>query len=914
MAGTGHAYEIANIDSVHEYLTETCERLPEGPAKDWFLSRIVLKNITAPLFTIRLSPNTPTNAFPAMRPEEKPYLLKKIKEGRDVRLFSRQALANSGLDLSHAADWLASLDAEDPVLNKLQRMDPMTVLARADDWMADLNGDSETREGDIETVLKTRNGRTWVRLKDNNALRHEGARMNHCVGNKGYQECNASGACRIYSLRSPTGKPIVTAEYLPTRQTFRQVMRYGNRPIGHIDRRDLCDLADLIGDIAPSKTMEYAGLCLDAEGKWRAIEDFAETIMFLDFPALVRVELFQSKLFLLSPRNTGATMAVFYSLTPSWWKEEDPTRPIKDRISVNMNVDGTQINHIDEQRQLADFVNALNAAGFNVSTPSFHYFGDTDLRPFTNRESKLVPMVDTFDVITGNEIDYLRHENTYFLQAPGNKARTLATARPDCSEGLSAETETLRLKYTDHNVRLKKDIDPTPSTLRRLARFMNSLRSDAGLLFVKLDSEHSKKVCNVPGLGFVYVPDYTVTEKTEDGSGIWYRTPWSSALAMESRLSKKGKINMLSVNFDSHDDTANERTIRGISIMLATSDAVDLFCEELNARKAIPSMKFYKNMSLEHWLSPKPIYVRGKWSRFQGVDWYLKLMKGKARTLRLKPLDAEAALYALSNQPHPLREGQSELLKSALLCWASKVNIRGPQAETFPYSNCLFEAYGRVLALIPFYERGDLTEKETKAVKRIAEACVGYQFRRGSRSRHPLEDEERTRILFRAFFDLLSDKLIIRYARRLHRANSFNFFKEQYRDKQLDPVWIDRLKSAVGHVHERHLKNSAVSTIWDLGYVIGTPSPKTVESWLELFGIVIDMKLADSYFFQRGAERILEFLSEKSETSDEWRNLNDRRGFIEEALREKARRAEERQREFTAKFRNSRASAEAKTA
>lgn len=909
MAGTGHAYEIANIDSVREYLSQTCDRLPDGLAKDWFFSKIVLKNITRPQFTIKLSPSMPEESLPAMRPKERPFLLKKLKTGGDVRVFSREALSRSGLDLSHAADWLGSLDQKDPVLKKLHRMDPISVLARADDWSAALSSAGDTHEGTKEAVLKTNNGRTWFLLKDDDALLHEGARMNHCVGNKDYRQLNSNNSVRIYSLRSPAGKPIVTAEFVLGSQTFRQLQRYGNRPIGFVDRRDLCELANFMADVAPSRSMEFAGLCKDVTGKWRPFEDFAQNISAFDFSALVSAEMAGSKLFLTSPRNPEASMAVFTSPHPLWWEHQDPARAEKDRIQVQPNVDETQITHIDEQRHLANFINTVNLSGFEIPAHTGVFeFGEPNPWPFFNEGGKLVPSVDTLDEIVTDDVSYLNFRETYFLQAPGNKARTLATAKVDRKRNKYVSSDTIRRGLAEYVVELKKEIDPTPATLRRVVRFLNALTNHQGLRYVKFDSSDvgsDRKIRNIPDMGFVYVPDHTISERIEDGSGVWRRTPWSTSLSMKSQYSKSNETEMLRAEFTPCNADKSEREIHWISHVLPTADAVDLFCDELNRQNAVPGASLFKNSGLKHWTGPRPVFARGKWHRYTDFDGYFKKLKGKAKTLRLKPIDAEVALDVIARSPHPLTKEASELLKSALVAWGLKVKVRGKEAASFYAGYSLSSPYGRAHMLMLFYGQGHLTEKEEKAVRRVGEACISFQFRRAGRSRYSFDGEAQTRDLFKGLFNILSDKMVIRYARRVHHDNAFTFFKQRFGNRELDPAWIERLKNVDTQTHARHLKNSAVETIGDLGFVAGDPDVKIAKDWFDLFQIVVDMKLIDSYSFQRGAENFLKILSERAETDSQWRDLYERRSIIEEALKEKARRAEERHKDFMARFRNS---------
>ena len=78
-------------------------------------------------------------------------------------------------------------------------------------------------------VYRFPDGYKIVQLNTDEALKHEGARMKHCVGD--YCEKVKSGRSVVYSLRSPDGDPEkdITMEYVPDIKAFKQMFGVVNR-------------------------------------------------------------------------------------------------------------------------------------------------------------------------------------------------------------------------------------------------------------------------------------------------------------------------------------------------------------------------------------------------------------------------------------------------------------------------------------------------------------------------------------------------------------------------------------------------------------------------------------------------------------------------------------------------------------
>lgn len=117
-------------------------------------------------------------------------------------------------------------------------------------------------------VYRFADGFKVVNLKTDEALRHEGDRMKHCVGN--YCEAVGFGDSVIYSIRSPDNDPEkdLTLEYQPEADTFTQVFGVSNRDpkpeqrkyvIEFIEAKYPHDIAGLIRAGKPAKELDLKG-------------------------------------------------------------------------------------------------------------------------------------------------------------------------------------------------------------------------------------------------------------------------------------------------------------------------------------------------------------------------------------------------------------------------------------------------------------------------------------------------------------------------------------------------------------------------------------------------------------------------------------------------------------------------------
>jgi hypothetical protein len=91
--------------------------------------------------------------------------------------------------------------AIDKMQKDLRRWHP-TLIGRRPDPGSD--------EPHVEVVLRLDDGFVWVWLKTAEALRWEGGKMHHCVGNLSHVQALELGNARYYSLRDIRGQPHVT--------------------------------------------------------------------------------------------------------------------------------------------------------------------------------------------------------------------------------------------------------------------------------------------------------------------------------------------------------------------------------------------------------------------------------------------------------------------------------------------------------------------------------------------------------------------------------------------------------------------------------------------------------------------------------------------------------------------------------
>jgi len=282
MAGTGHEYEVVNIDRVVAALGSFASAVPYPEGKAWFGTPRLLRYVTAPTFVARIAGREAEEAIAGhvADPCEREILLRKLSEGRDLRMFVPEFLERLGPDLGHVADWIAALPKDDPrMVPKLRKVDVAAAVLHAGRWVSRMARKAAIAgRGTVEVVCDADSGRIWVELKDEDALSAEGWRMSHCV--YGYGSHLAAGT-RIFSLRITADRPVVTVELVPVggRMAVRQVKGFGNKAPLPRYFRDIAEFLNHMG-IADQDGRDVSGLGIlrDPTGHWRLIHEVAKRI------------------------------------------------------------------------------------------------------------------------------------------------------------------------------------------------------------------------------------------------------------------------------------------------------------------------------------------------------------------------------------------------------------------------------------------------------------------------------------------------------------------------------------------------------------------------------------------------------------------------------------------------------------
>ncbi|TGQ83735.1 hypothetical protein EN850_03045 [Mesorhizobium sp. M8A.F.Ca.ET.207.01.1.1] len=112
------------------------------------------------------------------------------------------------------ARWLSNVDASGRPRKLLKCSTYDDLMREADKAMAKKHGQHSMRLGpdDEQPVAELNGGYRLVRLLTPEALDLESFRMHHCVGDGAYDGGLAEGGIRIFSLRDPRGRPVVTIE------------------------------------------------------------------------------------------------------------------------------------------------------------------------------------------------------------------------------------------------------------------------------------------------------------------------------------------------------------------------------------------------------------------------------------------------------------------------------------------------------------------------------------------------------------------------------------------------------------------------------------------------------------------------------------------------------------------------------
>ncbi|MBY3432697.1 hypothetical protein HFN89_00725 [Rhizobium laguerreae] len=390
MAGTGHRYEISNPTAVTKFAnhwrgTALARDLEEAHA--WLCSKHFLKYLTGELFSFRLKP---AHVINSVIPDEKSqHIVAKVVAGDEVRRFDPDLFETLGPDLAHILDWIAELKrTDDPLYKKVSRMETPVLAGRADAWTKRLNARSIAFDGISHPVLSASPELTWFELKDSRALSYEGSMMSHCVGGHDYARMVEAGQTRIFSLRTETQKPVLTAEIRNDDRgpSLVQIQKRGNGglPIAY------CDAAvSLLNAVAAQDlrgaARRYALVC--EAGRWTTIFDAWAAINFMGRTAMSDGR----SLMIMSATDAAAPLVVVeYALgsqSPERWFEGD-----FDPLLVRLKPAADTEPHYDDQLEACEIANHFAAGDIRAAQA----LGPPWMK-LSKASSRLVPRVDTYE-------------------------------------------------------------------------------------------------------------------------------------------------------------------------------------------------------------------------------------------------------------------------------------------------------------------------------------------------------------------------------------------------------------------------------------------------------------------------------------------------------------------------------------
>jgi hypothetical protein len=403
MAGTGHGYEVANIGDVRsaiDALRETASRDHDVAA--WLAGRSFLRYATSQQFVFRIRKNSSRDFLSLVTEADREFIVRKLDQGGDVRLFSAAEFGRAGPDVPHILDWMDHLRETRPQeCGKIPRMGAEDLLKKVSSWIRPRSRGTALPEGEVRHVMDTADGYVWLELLDRTALQAEGDAMSHCVDGAAYARKVEEGEARILSMRNPEGRRLLTMELngCPPRSPLRirqiQAFANGAPPEGAIE--SICAALNHLG-VAPGSELQErrARVTFSEATGWQSI---FRTWKRIDHGGLECITDGNELLF-MSPVHPERPLAAVTSFLPSAF------RSLGDEVSVP-SVEGMFEVRLADERHFT--IEELRAAAWVVN--AFKAVIKSTL--FARGDSgECIPYVDTLVEQEADGIVFLRDTST----------------------------------------------------------------------------------------------------------------------------------------------------------------------------------------------------------------------------------------------------------------------------------------------------------------------------------------------------------------------------------------------------------------------------------------------------------------------------------------------------------------------
>ena len=225
---------VLNVKEIERHLKQLGARARYPQVKKWLLTvarKYIINKADEATQAQEYEPLTKRprrkDQYSTMPDEMPDWVSRDLAQDRAVHYFKDIQPRQRQLwkDIENIIDWFnAEASADDPALNRLDRVSFDEALRQAKTWRAAIDENPWKFVKDNPPVaMEMGKGWRWVKLETPNHTRREGQLMNHCVGGGSYQRSD------LYSLRDPENVPHITMEVHPTTNSTKQVKGNSNK-------------------------------------------------------------------------------------------------------------------------------------------------------------------------------------------------------------------------------------------------------------------------------------------------------------------------------------------------------------------------------------------------------------------------------------------------------------------------------------------------------------------------------------------------------------------------------------------------------------------------------------------------------------------------------------------------------------